>query len=242
MKMWTCRNCGHAFNGEALLDELGWHAVCPSCGSSFDVYLPEKRFVIATALMPDDEYDLYFTDEFNASGVEELYTYPDFKSLLEGWKRIAAYPPSMWYWVIDVYANRDVVETIVSGAIDHMDEETLRNYFCWRVKAIDQKHEDETVKTNEEEPDFISKLCDSMPREDFLNAILRSKITAMIIQERAKRNMTRKQFGALIDVPEATIRRWEDFDSDFRISALVHICSMLGVIPVLSFKEEGEDL
>ncbi len=33
----TCANCYHSFRGTVLHDALGWHGVCPQCGSSFDV-------------------------------------------------------------------------------------------------------------------------------------------------------------------------------------------------------------
>ena len=33
----TCMNCLHVFEGSISKDSLGWHSVCPECGSSFDV-------------------------------------------------------------------------------------------------------------------------------------------------------------------------------------------------------------
>lgn len=126
--MLTCSNCSHEFEGRVILDELGWHAVCPSCGSSFDVDLPEKRYVIAIAFMPEDEYDLYFENEFVSTGYTQLYAFPNYKALLRSWKRIAADPPSMWYWVVDVYGENGLT-TIVSGAIDPSDDEIIAEYF-----------------------------------------------------------------------------------------------------------------
>ena len=33
----TCASCYHSFKGTVFHDALGWHGVCPQCGSSFDV-------------------------------------------------------------------------------------------------------------------------------------------------------------------------------------------------------------
>ncbi len=224
MQMLTCRNCGHEFSGEVLLDELGWHAVCPKCESSFDVYLPEKRYVIAIALMPDNDYETYFVDEFDASGVAERYAYSDYESLLAGWREICDDPPSMWYWIVDVYSKRGRVETFVSGAIDPIDEETIRCHFG--LDPVEEVAEKNT---------FITRLCDSLSRKDCIDAILRSQIAAMLINARVRRNLTRQQLGDIIDVPAAAIGRWENCDSDFRLSALANVCAEIGVVPTLQF-------
>ena len=38
----TCLQCGNEFEGTVSKDDLGWHSVCPECGSSFDVDVPEE--------------------------------------------------------------------------------------------------------------------------------------------------------------------------------------------------------
>ena len=36
-----CLQCEHEFEGGICYDELGWHSICPECGGSFDVDVPE---------------------------------------------------------------------------------------------------------------------------------------------------------------------------------------------------------
>lgn len=127
-KHFTCMNCQKKFEGELSLDTLGWHTACPLCGASFDVDVPDKRYVIAIAKMPDDDYEQYFVDKFDPDGVERMFTCGSYKELMQKWKKIAANPPSMWYWIVDAYTENGV-QTIVSGAIDPGDDEIIREYF-----------------------------------------------------------------------------------------------------------------
>lgn len=37
LNTFTCANCGHLFRGDLYNDNLGLHAICPKCQSSFDI-------------------------------------------------------------------------------------------------------------------------------------------------------------------------------------------------------------
>lgn len=38
-----CLHCEHEFEGAASEDSLGWHTLCPKCGCSFDVDIPNPE-------------------------------------------------------------------------------------------------------------------------------------------------------------------------------------------------------
>ena len=89
---------------------------------------------------------------------------------------------------------------------------------------------------------FIVTLLNRMPNEDVLEAYLKSRMSLILVETRVKMGLNKSNFATLMGVTPATVSRWESGDCDLSISTIAHICSRIGVIPVLSFKEEGGDL
>lgn len=128
-----CLNCYHEFDGGISLDELGWHSVCPECGSSFDVDVPKGR-IIMVFTDPDDDVaedeDPYytFTDNFTGQNVNVYFAFDTVEEFLTAWKQIAYGkdgPFGMWYWVLD---NGHLV---CSGACDTGDIDIFKDY--WEI-------------------------------------------------------------------------------------------------------------
>lgn len=124
----TCLNCGHEFEGSISLDNLGWHSVCPECGSSFDVDVPEGRIVMAFT-DPVEHFDEngeyvnstyeFLTDEFSGEGIHTYYAFNTPEEFIDKWEEILDEPNGMWYWVLD---NG---KCICSGACDPGDLEDI---------------------------------------------------------------------------------------------------------------------
>lgn len=126
----NCLNCNHKFEGRIFKYELGWHSICPECGSSFDVDLPEGKIIMAFTDPVDDEEDSYryFTDDFTGQGIHIYYAFDSVKNFIQKWKEIYEKPNGMWYWV--VYEGI----TICSGACDPDDINIFKEY--WKDEEI----------------------------------------------------------------------------------------------------------
>ncbi len=135
MKWYECPHCGKKVQTESELDELGWHVHCPHCEQSFDTDDFEKRYVIALADDDCDDYEDNFVNEFDPTRTKRIYTFASVKELMEFEKELVESPESMWYWIVDAYHSdgetgyAGYVDTILSGAIDYDDTESLREYF-----------------------------------------------------------------------------------------------------------------
>ena len=126
----SCLNCNHEFDGRFFKDELGWHSVCPECGSSFDVDLPEGRIIMAFTDPVDGEENpyKYFTDDFTGQGIHTYYAFNSVKDFIQKWKEICNKSNGMWYWVVD---NG---KTICSGACDPDDINIFKEH--WKDEDI----------------------------------------------------------------------------------------------------------
>jgi len=114
-----CLQCGSEFSGPISKDALGWHSLCPECGGSFDVDVPEGRIVMAFAW---DETDEFFTDDWDDNNlIATYYAFDDNKEFLDAWEKMSENPDGMWYWIM--VDGR----CICSGACDPGDIDIL----CW---------------------------------------------------------------------------------------------------------------
>ena len=121
-----CLQCEHKFDGDIAYDELGWHSVCPECGGSFDVDVPDGKILMLFASR-DTEFDFRkFEDNHLKNAIYSYRAYNSIKSFMNRWRKMAEKPDSMWYWVIDGTNG----EYITTGAcsIDG-DREIFKDYF-----------------------------------------------------------------------------------------------------------------
>ncbi len=122
----TCANCYHIFNGTISLDNLGWHSVCPECGSSFDVDIPKgriKMFFMDTASGATEDFD----DYYRSAAVCNFYAFDSVKDFIAKWKEISKDPDSMWYWCYD--GEIEDCNCFYSGACDSSDIDIFREHF-----------------------------------------------------------------------------------------------------------------
>lgn len=127
----NCLSCNHEFEGRIFKDELGWHSVCPECGSSFDVNVPEGRIVMAFTDPVDDDNDnpyKYFTEDFTGQGIHTYYAFNTVDEFIQKWKEIYELPNGMWYWVLD----KDKI--VCSGACDPDDINIFIEY--WKDEGV----------------------------------------------------------------------------------------------------------
>ena len=99
-----CLQCGHEFEGSISHDELGWHSICPECGGSFDVDVPDGHIVMAfTDKVDGDNPYLNFTDDLHDACVFSYYAFSSRKEFLKKWeeKVYNEEPDGMWYWIIE---------------------------------------------------------------------------------------------------------------------------------------------
>lgn len=134
-----CLNCHYEFEGDISLDELGWHSVCPECGSSFDADVPEGRIIMAFTDSVHDAEDTvdkyspngkyrYFTDNFTGKGIHTYYAFDTAEEFIKKWLEIYDRPNGMWYWVLDMESPHEN-KCICSGACDPDDIEIFNDYF-----------------------------------------------------------------------------------------------------------------
>lgn len=131
--MHTCMNCYHAFDGSVSLDELGWHSVCPECGSSFDVDVPGgriKMFFMDTEHRASDSFDNYY----RGAAVCSFYAFDSVEDFVAKWKEISEDPDSMWYWCYDGEIRDE--NCFCSGACDPDDIEIFREHFFCNKDGI----------------------------------------------------------------------------------------------------------
>ena len=135
---YTCPNCGHIFTGSIDLDELGWHTSCPECESSFDVDVPEGRFVIAFVNDECENYHDLFTDEFEGHDIVSYFAVDTEEELIALWDSICdkdVEDNGMWYWVLDYVVPENPV-LITSGACDPGDIEFFEEYSDEMAKSV----------------------------------------------------------------------------------------------------------
>lgn len=124
----TCLNCSHEFVGTISFDSLGWHSVCPKCGSSFDVDAPEgriKMLFLDTEEVEECDFDCFY----NGEAVCSFYTFDTVKEFFTKWKEISECPDSMWYLVFDGDIKDE--NCICSGACDPYDIGIfMEHFFC----------------------------------------------------------------------------------------------------------------
>jgi len=116
-----CLQCEHEFEGSVSLDELGWHSMCPKCGGSFDVDLPDGDFVIAFAVDDSD----FWTDDFDGRGVKDFFAYHSAEALIAGWYKLLETHEGDWYWILH---DGDLQ---LSGAFDPTDDERFDDMFAY---------------------------------------------------------------------------------------------------------------
>lgn len=124
-----CLHCENKFDGTISYDEFGWHSVCPECGCSFDVDVPEGKILMVFAGRNINFGNIDFTKFEDNHLKNEIYSYRAYnsvKSFMNRWRKMAEAPDSMWYWVIDGTTG----EYITTGAcsIDG-DKEIFKDYF-----------------------------------------------------------------------------------------------------------------
>lgn len=120
-----CLHCNNKFDGTISYDELGWHSVCPECGASFDVDVPEGKILM---LFADRETDFGsgFEDNHLKNKIYSYRAYNSLKAFMNRWRKMAEKPDSMWYWVIDGTNGKYV--TTGACSID-CDRELFKDYF-----------------------------------------------------------------------------------------------------------------
>ena len=124
-----CLHCENKFDGNISYDELGWHSVCPECGCSFDVDVPDGKILMVFIGRNIDFGNIDFTKFEDNHMKNEIYSYRAYnsvRSFMNRWRKMAEKPDSMWYWVIDGTNG----EYITTGAcsIDG-DKEIFKDYF-----------------------------------------------------------------------------------------------------------------
>lgn len=187
-----CLQCEHEFEGGISLDELGWHSLCPECGGSFDVDVPEGKIVMAFTDPVDDEDDdenryKYFTDDFTGEYVHTYYAFDTAKEFINKWLEIYDEPNGMWYWVLD---NG---HCICSGACDPMDIDIFAEHFGMACDVCGKYHHDIRVdKTLKEKFNIEAKICldcyawfDDNDRYDALfdNGIIDDDVYAALVDD-----------------------------------------------------------
>lgn len=119
-----CLQCGHEFEGSIAKDDLGWHSSCPECGGSFDVDVPDGRFIIAFAddSNPEDDYR-NFTDSFPGPKVRAYHAFHTAEEFIAFWEKLSEHPEGMWYWCVDLEGKPDASGycCFCSGACDPAD-------------------------------------------------------------------------------------------------------------------------
>lgn len=123
-----CLHCDNKYDGTISYDELGWHGLCPECGCSFDVDVPEGKILMLFAGR-DTDFGHGFEDNHLKN---EIYSYRAFnsvKTFMNRWRKIAENPDSMWYWVIDV-EDKSPFNYVTTGACSlDLDREIFKDYW-----------------------------------------------------------------------------------------------------------------
>ena len=78
---------------------MGWHSVCPKCGSSFDVDVPKGKFVMAFASNQHPECFTFDWRDDNA--LVSYYAFDSVNDFLDMWIGKVDEPDSDWYWVLE---------------------------------------------------------------------------------------------------------------------------------------------
>lgn len=116
-----CLLCDYEFDGTISRDKFGWHSVCPECGGSFTVDVPEGRIVMAFA----DDTRLRNCTAYLEDGVSvsEYFALDDPRTFLEFWKAKLDELEGAWYWLLDDD------ECFCSGLLDPEDRVIIGEHF-----------------------------------------------------------------------------------------------------------------
>lgn len=117
----TCQSCLYMFSGSMFYDELGWHTICPQCGASFDVPVPQGRIVMAFA--EEGNANRSFVENIYDAAIKSYYAFDTPEDFIRAWKKMVEEPDGMWYFVLD---NG---EQIISGACDEVDADYIEEHF-----------------------------------------------------------------------------------------------------------------
>ena len=123
-----CLNCDYKFDGDISYDELGWHSMCPECGSSFDVDVPEGKILMLFAGRETD-FGEGFEDNHLKNNIYSYRAFNSVKSFMNRWRKVAENPDSMWYWVIDM-EDKSPFHYVTTGACSwDLDREIFKDYW-----------------------------------------------------------------------------------------------------------------
>ena len=113
----VCRSCQHEYDGSVFKDDMGWYGVCPKCGASFPVDLPEALFVMTFAddSDPNKDWERFVDDFTDATALRTYYTFDSVDEFAKAWNEQIKDPDGMWYFVL--YKGKQ----IMSGACDPGD-------------------------------------------------------------------------------------------------------------------------
>ena len=126
-----CLHCEHEFDGTISCDDLGWHSSCPVCDASFDVDVPDGKFVVAwTDPIDDDDGSSDYTpfdQAYPEWNIVAYYAYNTKEDLFAALEEFIEDPISMWYWIVG-----EDKHVLLSGACDPMDIDILMDAFGMR--------------------------------------------------------------------------------------------------------------
>lgn len=125
-------HCGKKFEGTVSRSKLGWHSVCPCCGSSFNVDLPNGKFAIVFADDDGENYVKNFTEQYTKANIKSYHTFKTKEEFITYWKDMYENPEGMWYWCLDFSHPEEYPDgyCFCSGACDPDDIEIFEEYFA----------------------------------------------------------------------------------------------------------------
>lgn len=168
----VCMNCSHEFEGSISLDDLGWHSVCPECGSSFDVDVPEGKIKM---LFQDTVTSETYHNFYRNDAVCSYYAFDTVAEFFAKWKEVSEDPDGMWHWVYDGSIADD--NCVCSGCCMPEDMEIFMEYWkCDRngsrgpqATAAMTKFKEETAKQIVNPCMFIGEIATNMVRFEARN-------------------------------------------------------------------------
>ena len=76
---------------------------------------------------------------------------------------------------------------------------------------------------------LLSALTHDMSDNEAVLSVLQSMIASEITIRRIKKNMSQKEFAALLGVSQSTLSKWESGETNFTLATLVNIAGKLGI-------------